>query len=230
MLVGALEKRRMPQATADYKPLSGRNPGVSGGLRVTQARPVRGGILYPPAAIRRCGRSATWPPYLSTVQWAVAGALIQVAIGPPVPIAPPTRYPLPGMGKRPRSQAGPPMTLIAWPRMALPRSPSGHIGESCSITSTSDYTSVRGVRWAVEAGGMVLQRKQVVPMSDPYFKAIEEHWPNGLALRRARRGGRPDGRARRSPSPRPGTDDHGGGQGLAGVVGVPEGEGPWLSP
>jgi hypothetical protein len=48
MLVGALEKRRMPQATADYKPLSGGNPGVSGGLRVTQARPVRGGILYPP--------------------------------------------------------------------------------------------------------------------------------------------------------------------------------------
>jgi hypothetical protein len=41
---------------------------------------------------------------------------------------------------------------------------------------------VRGVRCAVEAGGMVLQRKQVVPMSDPYFKAIEEHWPNIRAL------------------------------------------------
>jgi hypothetical protein len=29
---------------------------------------------------------------------------------------------------------------------------------------------------------MVLQRKQVVPMSDRYFKAIEEHWPNIRAL------------------------------------------------
>src|SRR5208283_3737618 len=50
------------------------------------------------------------------------------------------------------------------------------------------------------------------------------------ALRRARRGRRPDGRARRSPSPWQGTDDHAGGQGMAGVAGVPQGEGPRLSP
>jgi hypothetical protein len=50
------------------------------------------------------------------------------------------------------------------------------------------------------------------------------------ALCRARRGRRPDGCARRSPSPRQETDDHAGGQGMAGVAGVPEGEGPRLSP
>jgi hypothetical protein len=37
---------------------------------------------------------------------------------------------------------------------------------------------------------------------------------DGPALRRTRRGGRPDGCARRSPSPRPGPDDHAEGQGL----------------
>src|SRR5712672_310040 len=46
------------------------------------------------------------------------------------------------------------------------------------------------------------------------------------ALRRARRGRRPAGCARRSPSPGQGTDDHAGGQGMAGVAGVPEGKGP----
>ena len=52
------------------------------------------------------------------------------------------------------------------------------------------------------------------------------------ALRRARRGRRPDGCARRSPASRSGTDDHARSQSLAGVVGVvgmPESEGPGLS-
>ena len=50
------------------------------------------------------------------------------------------------------------------------------------------------------------------------------------ALRRARRGRRPDGCARRSPASRSPTDDHARSQSLAGVVGMPESEGPGLSP
>ena len=69
---------------------------------------------------------------------------------------------------------------------------------------------------------------------DPSFfavgRALGSASSDRPALRRARRGRRPAGCARRSPSPRQGTDDHAGGQGMAGVAGVPEGEGPWLSP
>jgi hypothetical protein len=51
---------------------------------------------------------------------------------------------------------------------------------------------------------------------------------DGPALRRTRRGRRPDGGARRSLSPRPGTDDYAGRQGMAGGAGVPEDQGPRL--
>jgi hypothetical protein len=54
--------------------------------------------------------------------------------------------------------------------------------------------------------------------------------PDRPALRRARGGLRPASCARRSPSPWQVTDDHAGGQGMVGVAGVPEGEGPRLSP
>jgi hypothetical protein len=68
--------------------------------------------------------------------------------------------------------------------------PSGHIGESCSLTSTfADDTSARRSGMAsklsgpdFEAGGMPLQREQVAAMSDPYFEAIKEQWPNIRAL------------------------------------------------
>ena len=52
---------------------------------------------------------------------------------------------------------------------------------------------------------------------------------NGPALRRAGGGRRPDGRAGRSPSARPGAFDHAGSESLVDIAVVPEGEGTELS-
>jgi hypothetical protein len=49
-------------------------------------------------------------------------------------------------------------------------------------------------------------------------------------LRRARCGRRPDGCARRAPASRQRAFDHARSQGVGGVAGMPEGEGPRLSP
>ena len=74
--------------------------------------------------------------------------------------------------------------------------------------------------------GSLVERARILLAyrEDPSFFAVDRRWgfSDGPALRRARRGRRPDGRARRSPASRSGTDDHARSQGLAGVVGMPE--------
>ena len=65
-----------------------------------------------------------------------------------------------------------------------------------------------------------------------FFAVGQSAWAapsDGPALRRAGGGRRPNGRAGRSPSARPGADDHAGSESLVDIAVVLEGEGVGLS-